>query len=82
MYNDVTKKLQVRFDVIQELINLKGWTITGLSQRSGLSRNQLNKIRKGKISDIRLSTIRALADALDVSPKVFVFEGKEEKNGE
>lgn len=68
---------------IQRLINQSGLNKTELSQKANISRTSLYKILRGEVTEIKLTTIVSLSDALDVSPvellypylKQLAFEG-------
>lgn len=62
-------------DIIRRLLEIKHMTVAELSRRSGISKNQIHKLIKGEISTLagmRLSTIRALSEAFDVMPSIFI----------
>jgi transcriptional regulator with XRE-family HTH domain len=46
----------------------RGWTQTYLSQRSGVHKMQISKLERGTIKDTSTGTLRALCEALGVSP--------------
>lgn len=73
---NITKKVQIdNIDIIRRLQEVKHMTTAELSKKSGISKNQILQIKKGKISNLagmRLSTIRALSEAFDVTPSIFV----------
>lgn len=52
---------------ILSLLNERGWTIAELSKRSGVPIDTIKNITSGKITDPRLSTLEALADAFGIS---------------
>ena len=52
---------------IKKLKKEKGLTNESLSEKSGISVGTLNKLLSGATTDPKLSTLRPLADALEVS---------------
>ncbi|MBN9522380.1 helix-turn-helix transcriptional regulator [bacterium] len=48
------------------LLDEKGKTITWLAEQSGLHRVVLSRVVNGRTTDVHLSTLQALARALDV----------------
>lgn len=61
-------------DIFKRLLEVKGITTLELSKKSGMSRNYINNLKKGKYSDseMRLSTIKILSKILDVPPQLFI----------
>jgi len=53
-------------DRVRNLRQLKGWSLTELSERAGISRSYLFQIEQGNSSPTQ-AKMRAIADALDVS---------------
>jgi transcriptional regulator with XRE-family HTH domain len=47
----------------------KGWSQTELARRSGMNNMQLSKLERGITKDITGRTLRALCEALGVSPQ-------------
>ena len=47
----------------------KGWSQTELARRAGMNNMQLSKLERGITKDITGRTLRALCEALGVSPK-------------
>ena len=55
-------------------------TMDELGQKIGVQRSAINKYEKGKIDDLKRSTIHALAKALDVSPVYLLDDDPEDKD--
>lgn len=69
------KTLIENADIIKRLLEVKHMSVGELYRRSGISKSQICKIMKRKVSNLagmRLSTIHALSKALDVEPSVFI----------
>ena len=89
---NITKKVHTIEidDILKRLLEVKHITGGELSRRSGISRNQIYKILRGKttMENMRLSTVHALSECLDVVPSIFmkapfdVPEGSEEEGEE
>lgn len=58
---------------IQYILNSKEMTQADLSRAAGLSTAQVSQIMSGKVKDPRLSTIAAIAEALNVSLDYLAF---------
>jgi len=50
----------------------KGWSQTELAKRSGLHSVQISKLERGITREITGSTLRALCEAMDMSPQYFL----------
>jgi len=50
----------------------KGWSQTELAKRSQLHNVQISKLERGITKEITGSTLRALCEAMGVSPKYFL----------
>ncbi len=61
-------------EVVKALRQKQGWSVTDLALRCGLSRATLYFLEAGQF-DPKLSTLRALVDALGIDPKVFFEKG-------
>lgn len=58
-------------------------SLNELSERVGLANVNLSKIKTGKVSAIRFSTLEAICDVLDCQPgDILEFKRDEKKNGE
>lgn len=71
----VTQIVQIEAsDIFKRLLEVKGITTSELSKKSGMSRNYINNLKKGKYSntEMRLSTVKLLATILDVPPQLFI----------
>jgi len=72
----VTQIVQIEAtDIAKRLMEVKGLTTAELSQKSGLSKNYINNLKKRKwipIERQRLSTVKMLATNLDVPPQLFI----------
>ena len=60
---------------VQALRQARGWNQRRLAREAGLAPNQVSQIEGGVTQDPRISTLRALADALEVS--LDVLTGRE-----
>lgn len=60
--------MKANYDTINFLMNKRGMTMTQLAESSGITRNTLRNIRKGKGS--RKGTIENISRALNVDPDV------------
>ncbi|MBR3964156.1 MAG: helix-turn-helix transcriptional regulator [Clostridia bacterium] len=57
-------------------------SLNELSERVGLANVNLSKIKTGKVSAIRFSTLEAICDVLDCQPgDILEFKRDEKKNG-
>jgi len=54
----------------------RGWTITKLSNESGVTRKTIGEIEKGSKINIRFSTINQIAKALGKELEHFCFQTK------
>jgi transcriptional regulator with XRE-family HTH domain len=54
-------------DRLREALEEKGWSQQTLSKRSGVHHQQIYKLLSGETLDPRVSTMRRLAQALDVT---------------
>ena len=71
----VTQIVQIEAsDIFKRLLEVKEITTSELSKKSGMSRNYINNLKRGKYSDskMRLSTAKLLATILDVPPQLFI----------
>ena len=50
----------------------KGWSQTELAKRSGLHSVQISKLERGITREITGSTLRALCEAMGISPQYFL----------
>lgn len=50
----------------------KGWSQTELAKRSGLHSMQISKLERGITKEITGTTLRALCEAMGISPKYFL----------
>jgi transcriptional regulator with XRE-family HTH domain len=50
----------------------KGWSQTELAKRSGLHSVQISKLERGITKEITGSTLKALCEAMGISPKYFL----------
>ena len=69
----ITKKVELG-EIIKRLMEVHELSNAELSKRSGVSRNQIIKLKKNQVTYIngmRLSTMHALAEALEVPPRLF-----------
>ena len=66
---------------IKKLKKEKGLTNESLSEKSGISVGTLNKLLSGATTDPKLSTLRPLADALEVSLDELLAIRKEDAPG-
>ena len=55
-------------------------SLNELSEKVGVSNVNLSKIKTGKVSAVRFSTLEAICDALDCQPGDILEYKKEEKN--
>lgn len=51
---------------VAELRKARGWSVAELARQSNLSHAAINKVESGEVETPRLSTLQALADALEV----------------
>ena len=57
-----------------------GMTMDDLGNAIGVQRSAVNKYEKGLITDLKRSTIQALANALNVSPLYFLEDDGEDED--
>ena len=55
-------------------------SLNELSEKVGVSNVNLSKIKNGKVSAVRFSTLEAICDALDCQPGDILEYKKEERN--
>jgi len=68
-------------EVIRMLRDLKGWTQTELSKRSGISASNISLLENGKV-DIGKKRAEQIAKVFDIHPAIIMFpeyEGQEIK---
>lgn len=58
---------------VHEIRKKQGWTLRGLSQETGLSRNTINNIERG-ITNPRIDTLEILAETFDVGVKELLVQ--------
>lgn len=54
--------------VLDRLLLERGWTLTELSRRTGITMANLSILKNNKAKAVRYSTLEALCRALDVTP--------------
>lgn len=67
-----TKKVELG-DILNRLMNMRNITNADLAKKAGVSRNTIGMLRRNKTDysyGIRLSTLRAIAEALDVPQRL------------
>jgi DNA-binding Xre family transcriptional regulator len=57
-----------------ELFKKSGLSVEDLADKSGLTRQTIWLLREGHSTDVRISTLQALASALDVEPSELMVE--------
>ncbi|MBE6521410.1 MAG: helix-turn-helix transcriptional regulator [Candidatus Methanomethylophilaceae archaeon] len=60
----------------------KKMTLVELSKRVGITNVNLSKLKTGKVSAIRLSTLEAICDVLDCQPGDILEFRREERAGD
>lgn len=72
----ITQIVQVEVgDILKRLLEIKGITTSELLKKSGMSRNYITILKKGRwVPTVgqRLSTVKILATILDVPPQLFI----------
>ncbi|MEP7762610.1 helix-turn-helix transcriptional regulator [Sanguibacter sp. 25GB23B1] len=53
---------------LDALLTERGMTLTELSRRTGITMANLSILKNNKAKAVRISTLRALCDVLDVTP--------------
>lgn len=72
MSSDTPAEVVCRLDV---LLVEREMTLTELSRRTGITMANLSILKNNKARAVRISTLRALCDVLDVTPgDIFVVE--------
>jgi len=61
-------------EILERLLTTKGLSQRKLAMLSGVDRGYINALIKGKRQNISLKTARKLAQALEVSPEIFLAE--------
>jgi DNA-binding Xre family transcriptional regulator len=64
----------IRHDRIRVAMAAKGWKLKDLENNTGISRQTLGPICDGKAKDARLSTLKTIADALNLKLSDLVEE--------
>lgn len=73
MSSDPPAEVVCRLDV---LLAERGMTLTELSRRTGITMANLSIFKNNKAKAVRMSTLRALCDVLDVTPgEILVLAG-------
>lgn len=55
-------------EIFNKLIEESGLTDKQLAEKAGMSRQTIWLLRKGEVTDVKLSTLQSLASALEVEP--------------
>jgi DNA-binding Xre family transcriptional regulator len=55
-----------RDDLIRAKLGEKSMTLADLSAKTGITAGTLSFIQRGKVNDIKLSTLKAIANALEI----------------
>lgn len=53
-----------------------GMSWSDIAKKSGISKQHISNIRNGKVDAVRLPTIKALADAMNIEPLELTKEGE------
>ncbi|KSU78473.1 hypothetical protein AS030_21850 [Fictibacillus enclensis] len=81
---EMIKEQYLKIDGIKVKISRaeKGWTITKLSNESGVTRKTIGEIEKGNKKRIRYSTINQIAITLDKKVEDLCIQNEKKNEGE
>lgn len=66
--------MEIDVQKLKSIILLKGLSYTEVATKSEISKQHLSRLIKGRVKECRLSTISAIAKALEVEPTKIIKE--------